>query len=124
MMNDQASRGLAHEQRGGTRQNSLQPKQSGTEFHPEARTSRFLQTAQKGNANPNRLWPPLNLATILGTTTAPFFAVSPSGSHDYQRLTTIWEPRSILHETSHPQIPLPLSWLLRFSGRPLRRDCR
>src|SRR5438105_2951732 len=42
--------------------------------------------------NPNQLCPPLNLPTILGTKTAPFFAVLSSGSLDYQRLTAIWEP--------------------------------
>src|SRR5438067_817001 len=40
----------------------------------------------------NRLCPPLNPPTILGTKTAPFFAVLSSGSLDYQRLTAIWEP--------------------------------
>ena len=42
----------------------------------------------------NGLCPPLNSPTILGTKTAPFFAVLSSGSVDYQRLTTIWEPPS------------------------------
>jgi len=46
--------------------------------------------------NPNRLCPPLHPPTILGTKTAPFFAIFSSGSVDYQRLTAIWEPPLIL----------------------------
>src|SRR5437016_4893284 len=43
----------------------------------------------------NLLCAPLNSPTILGTKTAPFFAISSSGSLDYQRLTAIWEPPPI-----------------------------
>src|SRR5205085_12514552 len=42
--------------------------------------------------NLNPLCPSFHSPTILGTKTAPFFAVLSSGSVDYQRLTTIWEP--------------------------------
>src|SRR2546421_6418646 len=50
---------------------------------------------------PNRLWPPLHPPTILGTKTAPFFAILSSGSVDYQRLTTIWEPPPYFYARKH-----------------------
>src|SRR5437588_3652253 len=52
----------------------------------------FMLAPLKQNHNP--LCPALKPPTISGTKTAPFFAVLSSGSVDYQRLTTIWEPPS------------------------------
>src|SRR5437868_5118401 len=70
--------------------------------------------------NPNRLCPQLNLPTILGTKTAPFFAFLSSGSVDYQRLTAIWEPPPISDFVHIPASPKPAadSAITGFSRRP------